>query len=514
MVTAATPAADWLVVAPVVVTILAGSVLVMLRSFPRLQPIIAIAAMAVLVLSNSLLLVRVAAEGPLTMTMGRWLPPFGISFSADVLGATLSLTASVVALAVAVYGVRDVPSGLRRFGFYPCLVLMMAGVSGAFLTGDVFNLYVWFEVLLIASFGLIVLGNGREQLDGAIRYAILNLLATTLFLIAVGYLYGLTGTLNMADIAGRLREMGDIAPINTIAALFILAFAMKAAAFPVNFWLPASYHTPMISVAALFAGLLTKVGVYALLRVIVMLMPEQRSIYADVLAAVAIATMLIAGLGAVAQSDLRRMLGYFVITGIGAMIAGLALGTQLALAGATFYAVHSMIVSAALYLGVGLAGRVGRSFDSRALGGIYARAPWLSAVFLVLVFAIAGLPPFSGFWPKVLITEAALEQGRWILAASVLLSGFLTTIAGGRAFALSFWRGGPLGMPDGTSDEAALARLPAGETVWLLAPMAFLAALAVLIGLWPDTLMTLADASALALLDPSAYVRSVFGGSP
>jgi len=494
------------------VTVLAGAVLVMLRNFPRLQPLIAIAAMAALVANNALLLARVAVSGPITMTMGRWLPPFGISFSADVLGATFALAASVVALAVAVYAMRDVPEGLRRYGFYPCLTLMMTGVCGAFLTGDIFNLYVWFEVLLIASFGLIVLGNSREQLDGAIRYAILNLLATTLFLVAIGYLYGVSGTLNMADLVDRIRGLGEAAPINTIAALFILAFAMKAAAFPLHFWLPASYHTPAISAAALFAGLLTKVGVYALLRVLVMLMPAQRAVFGDVILWVAIVTMIGAGLGAIAQSDLRRMLGYFVISGIGAMLAGIALGSQLGLAGAAFYAVHSMIVSAALYLGAGVAGRIGGSFDLRETGGLYAVAPALAAIVLVLVLAVGGLPPFSGFWPKVLITEAALQAGRWWLAAAVLLSGFLTTIAGGRAFGMAFWRGGAAGTPDGA--EALPRPLPAAEMLGLTLPVAFLAALAILIGVFPDPLMSLTDGAALGLLDPAAYIRSVFGGGP
>ena len=174
------------------------------------------------------------------------------------------------------YALSDIDAGGRRFGFFPFLMFLMAGVTGAFLTGDIFNLYVWFEVLLISSFGLLVLGSEREQIDGAMKYAVLNLIGTTLFLIAVGYLYAIFGTLNMADIALKAAGLRDTAPLMTLAALFLLAFAMKAAAFPVNFWLPASYHTPRIVVSALFAGLLTKVGIYALIRVMVMLLPVER----------------------------------------------------------------------------------------------------------------------------------------------------------------------------------------------------------------------------------------------
>ena len=172
----------------------------------------------------------------------------------------------MVAFVGSIYAVDDINTSGRRYGFYPFLLVLMAGVSGAFLTGDIFNLYVWFEVLLISSFGLLILGSEREQIDGALKYAVLNLMATTLFLITVGYLYAIFGTLNMADIAVKVRDYADTAPLMTLTALFVLAFSMKAAAFPVNFWLPASYHTPRVVVSALFAGLLTKVGVYALIR--------------------------------------------------------------------------------------------------------------------------------------------------------------------------------------------------------------------------------------------------------
>jgi multicomponent Na+:H+ antiporter subunit D len=390
------------------------------------------------------------------MTMGRWLPPFGISFAADTFGATLAFAASVAALCAAIFGARDVPAGLRRFGFYPFLLLLMMGVLSALLTGDIFNLYVWFEVLLIASFGLIVLGNAKEQLDGGLRYALLNLLGTTLFLAATGCLYGLTGTLNMADLAERLPALDRPAPIATIAALYVLAFGMKAAAFPVNFWLPASYHTPAATVSALFAGLLTKVGIYALLRVLIMLMPEQRDLYSEVLAVIAVATMLVGALGALAEAHLRRMLGYVVIIGIGAMIAGIAVGTPASVSAAVVYAVHSMIATTALYLAVGVAERIGGSSEFRLLGGLYAAEPLVAALILVLIFSVAGLPPFSGFWAKLLVAQAAL------------------------------------------ADE-------------LVGPVVVLALVVVAIGLWPEPLITLADGSAAALFDPRPYAEAVFG---
>lgn len=495
-------AADWLIVAPVVWCILIGALLVMLRKRTDLQPLIAIPALFVLVLMTLGLLWHVAVDGTLTMTMGRWLPPFGISFTVDLLGAFFAATSSLVALAAGIYGRGDVDDSGRRYGFYPFLLLIMAGILGAFLTGDIFNLYVWFEVLLISSFGLLVLGSERKQLDGAVKYAFLNLIATTLFLVATGYLYGLFGTLNMADIAVKASELRGTAPLMTLVTLYLLAFAMKAAAFPVNFWLPASYHTPRLVVSALFAGLLTKVGIYALLRVLGMLFPFEREELSFLIAVSAALTMVLGVIGAMAQNDLRRALGFLVISGIGVMMAGLALGSPAGLSGTIFYAAHSMVVMTALYFAIGIAARLGGSFELSSAGGLYARNGLLAALTLVLFFSVAGLPPFSGLWPKIMLVKASLDIGAWWLAAAILITGLLTTITVGRIWLLAYWRPAPVDR----RDDADLSPLPPGATVALVG----LVALTVAAGVWPEPLMALSQEAARGLIDPSAYVLSVF----
>ena len=516
MVTDPVPVGDWLIIAPIIVTIVMGSVLVMLRKNTRIQPRIAGLGFALLVVLNIGLLARVLSIGPLTMTMGRWLPPFGISFTVDVLGASFALAASIVAFFGAIYGAADVDATGRRYGFYPFLFLLMTGVFGAFLTGDMFNLYVWFEVLLISSFGMIVLGSEKEQIDGGFKYAVLNLVATTLFLVAIGYLYGLFGTLNMADLVGKVRALEDTRPLAVIGALFAFAFAMKAAAFPVHFWLPASYHTPRIVVSAVFAGILTKVGVYALIRVLTLLMPAIRVELSDILAWAAIATMLVGVIGALAQSDVRRLFGYLVISGIGSMMAGLALGTYWGLAGAVMYALHSMIVMTALYLALGIAMRYcNGAARLQDLGGLYRASPFLAVMFLILAFAIAGLPPFTGFWPKVVLVDASFSAGRTWLGATILATGFLTSIAIGRVWVHAFWRGGPLGTADGTDATPAPAADVDGETHQaLMIPLAGLTLLVVVFGIWAEPIARLGDLAAAGLLDPAAYVRSVFGEAP
>ena len=513
MVTTPVTAAQWLLIAPVVWCLLIGAVLLMLRKRTELQPIIAIPALAVLCLPDALLLAQVMASGPLTMTMGSWLPPFGISFTTDILGALFALTSALVALAAGIFGRTDVGDTGRRYGFYPFVLLMMAGVSGAFLTGDIFNLYVWFEVLLIASFGLLVLGSERAQLDGATKYAFLNLIGTTLFLVATGYLYGLFGTLNMADIIVKVPELRSTAPLMTLVTLYLLAFGMKAAAFPVNFWLPASYHTPRLVVSALFAGLLTKVGIYALLRTLVMLFPFERTELADIIAIVAAATMLLAVLGALAQNDIRRSMGFLIISGIGVMLARIALGSAAGLSGTVLYAVHSMVVMAGLYFAVGLAARISGGFTLSAGGGVYQANATLAFITLALFFSVAGLPPFSGLWPKVILVKASLDVGAWWLAAAILVTGILTTITVGRIWALAYWRPAPLDDEVHSREDHAVAapetvRLPRGA----VAALAGLLLLTTAFGVWPEPLIRLSQDAAIGLLDPSAYVLSVFPG--
>ncbi|MDQ0454331.1 Na+/H+ antiporter subunit D [Rhizobium paknamense] len=504
----------WLPILPVAIGLGAGALLMMMRLKTERHPLVALPALALIVLIDLALLVHVAGQGPLTVMMGSWKPPFGIAFTADLTGVSFALAAAVVGLACGIYGLEDISTSGRRYGFYPFLLVMMGGASGAFLTGDVFNLYVWFEVLLISSFGMLILGSEREQIDGALKYAVLNLIATTLFLITVGFLYGLFGTLNMADLAQKAASADAALPMMTLATLFALAFCMKAAAFPVNFWLPASYHTPKIVVSALFAALLTKVGVYSLIRVVVMLMPIQREGLSLTLGVVAAATMVLGALGALAQSDTRRLLGFVVISGIGYILSGIAIGAVQGLSAALFYALHSIVLMAALYLVIGQAGRLGGGFALQGLSGIFRLAPGFSLLSLSLFFAASGLPPFSGFWPKAMLVKAAIDIGAWWLVAALLVSGFLITLALARVFLLAYWRGAPEegeAVPP-TSPVIATAR-PSRHAVL---PIALLAAFVFWFGLFPERLIALTQDAAATLIDPRAYIASVFpkGAAP
>jgi len=502
----ATQLADWLLVLPVVLALMGAAALLMVRRINAVPAIGAVLFILGIIACELGLLLRVVADGPLSMTMGKWLPPFGISFTVDLFSAAFALAASVVTLIVVLYAEGDRDRAEGGDAFHSMVLLLLAGVTGSFLTGDLFNLYVWFEVMLIASFGLIVLGGSPVQIDGALKYGFLNFLATTLFLLALGLLYGLLGTLNMADII-RVAPAAHPAAITGVAALLLLAFGMKAAAFPVNAWLPASYHTPLPAVSALFAGLLTKVGAYALLRALVVLLPASRELLEPVLAVLAVATLVIAPLGAIAETHLRRAVGFLVIGGIGAVLAGLSLPNALGIAGAGIYIFHAILSMTALYLVVGLVEARTGARDTRQMGGLYAASAPLSVLFFVLVLASAGVPPFLGFWPKLLLLEAGLGEAGlgWIgpaVTIALILNAILTLIAGTRLWAHVFWRNAPEGafvQPGATPPRLRLAFGAVGALVVAI----------VAIGLWPNPLIEGGQRAAADLLDPSRYIAAV-----
>jgi multicomponent Na+:H+ antiporter subunit D len=471
---------DWVIIAPVLLGLIGGAVLLVLRGLPRLQPWVALAVLLGIFICDGVLLDRVVRAGPQSMTMGKWLPPFGISFTADAMGALFATTAAFVGFAVVLHLMISAPQRAVRDGVYPLILVLIAGISGAFLTGDLFNLYVWFEVLLIASFGLIVLAGTPLALDGAVKYAVLNFIATTMFLAALGLLYGLLGTLNMADIIGAAKT-ADPGALAAIAALFALAFGMKAAAFPLNSWLAASYHTPPPAIGALMGGLMTKIGVYAVLRLFIMLLPEMRATLAPGIETIAIATMLLGSLAAIAETNLRRAIGFILISGVGIALISASGAHMLTYVGGVSYVVSSMLIFAALYL---VAGAI-----EQGIG------PLLSTLFIILLLAAAGIPPFLGFWPKLLLLQGLVANGDWPGLFALLLSSLLTLIAGARLISRFVWRTAPAVQPQP------------------LAPAMLLVGAVFLLGLWPSLILTPAKTAAAELLHPAEYIAAT-GLSP
>ena len=469
----------------------------------RLQRWISLAGSAGLLAVTAQILITASSGEILVLQASNWPAPFGITLVVDIFSAFMLLLGGIIGLATNVYSLRSVGPGRVAFGYYPLCQILMMGVSGAFLTGDLFNLYVWFEVLLIASFVLMALGGEGPQLEGALKYVTLNLLSSAVFLVGVGILYAVTGTLNMGDLARAMPNI-PVGLSNTLATLFLVAFGIKAAIFPLFFWLPSSYHTPPPAVSALFAGLLTKVGVYALIRAFTLLFTQDIGFTHGLIVAISGLTMLTGVLGAVAQSEFRRILSFHIISQIGYMILGLGLYTPLALAGSVFYIVHHIIVKTNLFLVAGIVHQMRGSYHLKKLGGMY-QYPLLAILFLIPAFSLAGVPPLSGFFAKLALTRSGLATGDYAIVAVALLVSLLTMFSMTKIWGEVFWKPYPEPEQEGrgpgpTADE--VVRI-------LLLPVSILAAITVALGLGAETIFALAVRAAEQLLDPSVYVNAV-----
>lgn len=458
------------------------------------------------------LLIWVRENGIAATQLGDWPAPFGITLVADLLGAIMVLLAALMGMAVMLYSVGSMDRQRESFGYYPFYHLLLMGVSGTFLTGDMFNMYVWFEVMLMSSFVLMALGGEQAQLDGAIKYVTLNLISSAFFLTALGILYGMAGTLNMADLAVLSRNVRYPGVASTLAMLFLAAFGIKAALFPLFFWLPASYHNPPVAVSAIFAGLLTKVGVYALIRVFTLIFVQDINYTHTIILVLSGLTMVTGVLGAMAQNEFRRILSFHIISQVGYMIMGLGLYTRLALAGSIFYIVHHIIVKTNLFLASGVARKIGGSYRLERLGGLSLTAPGLTALFFVSAFSLAGIPPLSGFWAKLVLIRAGLSEAAYIIAATALAVSLLTLFSMTKIWREAFW-GAPTEAPqtlDASDDCSAFS----GPSVLLYLPMMLLAGLTLCIGLYTGPVFDLALEAADQLLDPTGYIQAVLGGTP
>jgi multicomponent Na+:H+ antiporter subunit D len=462
---------------------------------------IAVGGALALLVASIALLADVWANGVRVVQAGDWPAPFGITLVADMLSAIMVTLAAITGLAAVVYSTGSIGPDRERLGYYPLTHLLLLGVCGAFLTGDLFNLYVWFEVLLIASFVLLALGGGRPQMEGALKYVVLNLVASALFLAGIGLLYGVAGTLNMADLAVKLREGGDQGYLTAIAMLFMVAFGIKAAMFPLFFWLPASYHTAPAAVAAIFAGLLTKVGVYALIRVFTLIFTGDIGHTHTIILWGSVATMVVGVLGAVSHNDIKRILSFHIISQIGYMTLGLALATPFALAASVFYIAHHIIVKANLFLIGGMIRRTGGSYHLASIGGLYRSKPFLAVLFFIPAFSLAGIPPLSGFMAKFTLVRAAFESHEYVAGGVALGVGLLTLLSMNKIWVEAFLKPAP--------GEAIESPQPLGLA--LILPAVALAALTLTIGLAAEPFFRAANEAGAQLMEPNAYIQAVLG---
>jgi len=497
---------------PVIIPFIAGALSLVMFKSNAAQRWIGVVGTGALLIASLVLLYNTWHQGILVMEMSNWPAPFGIVLVSDLLSAIMTVLAGIMGFTIAVYSLVSISPTHEKFGYYPLTHLLLAGVCGAFLTGDIFNLYVWVEVLLVASFALLILGGTRGQMEGAVKYVTLNLLSSILLLVAVGLTYGLTGTLNMADLAVKLPLVENQGLVTVVAMLYLVSFGIKAAAFPLFFWLPAAYHTPPVAVSALFAGLLTKVGVYALYRFFTLMFSHDVGYTHELLLWMAGFTMITGVLGAAYHYEIRRILSFHIVSQIGYMIMGLALFTPLALVGGVFYIMHHIIVKANLFLVAGVIFFLRGSYELKEIGGLWRTHPWLGLLFLVPAMSLAGIPPLSGFFGKYIIIRAGVEAQSWGIVFVALLVGLLTLYSMIKIWSEAFWKAQP---EEHAARAAEFERsLSQKSLILLVLPVAALAVITVLIGLGAQPIYEIANAAAAQLLDSSDYIEAVLGVRP
>jgi multicomponent Na+:H+ antiporter subunit D len=520
---------------PVLIPTLAAAATLFAGRKPRLQRSIAILALSVMVAICAALVYLADRDGTIAVHVGGWsqavpgMGPLGITLVADRLSSLMLLVSVIVLLAVVFYaigqGIRDGDERQPVSIFLPTYLVLSAGVCTAFLAGDLFNLFVGFEVLLSASFVLLTIGASTDRVRAGIAYVMVSMVSSLIFLIGLAMIYAAAGTLNMAELSVRLEDI----PSGTRGAMFavlMVAFGIKAAVFPLSTWLPDSYPTAPAPVTAVFAGLLTKVGVYAIIRAHSLLFPG--GALDNVLLVAALVTMLVGVFGAIAQSDVKRLLSFTLVSHIGFMVFGIALGSQLGMSGAIYYVAHHIVVQTTLFLVVGLIERQAGASTLQRLGGLAAASPVLALVFIVPALNLGGIPPFSGFIGKVALLEAGVQEASplaWILVGGSVVTSLLTLYVMARVWTKAFWRARADAPEGALADVAPSALLDDSETdidysdrddvgrmpVGMLIPTAALIGVGLALTVFAGPIFGFSERAAAEVFDRGQYVSAVLG---
>ncbi len=493
---------------PVALCLFAAGLSLVAHRWLAVQRAISIGALGACVVNAVVLLQRVDANGVQTVRLGGWPPLVGITYAADMLSALLLLVSLVTTFAVLVYAIGQPGTDERWSIFHPAFLVLTAGVSASFLTADLFHLFVAFEVLLSASYVLLTLGGRRPQVRSGMTYVVVNFTASTVLLMAVGLVYAATGTVNMAEIAGRIADVPD-AVREGLLLLLLVVFGTKAAIFPLFFWLPDSYPTAPTAVTAVFAGLLTKVGIYTIIRTQTLF--GDRTTPSTLLLVLAAATMVVGILGAVAQDDMKRILSFHIVSQIGYMLFGLALWSANGIAAAVFFTFHQIPVKTALFLATGMVEQAAGTASIARLGGMIRRMPVAAACFGLAAASLAGLPPTSGFLGKLALVRAGFDAEQWLVTGISLAVSLLTLFSMTKIWGGVFWGGDAALTVDGAAPPGPGAttrlRTPAAMTVGTIGLVAVTVAVALAAGpLWEAC-----TSAATGLLDPTAYLQAVRG---
>lgn len=493
-----------LVPLPVVIPLVAAAICILVGRWRVVQRFVAVTALTATTGVSIALLVGADRNGPLVMHSGGWEAPLGITLVVDRLAGLMLTVGSIMLLAVLIYAIGQPGAERDHVGFQSVYMILAAGVGASFVVGDLFTLFVAFEMMLTASYVLLTIGGGRQQVRSGMTYVVISLIASTLFVVALALIYASTGTVNMADLSSK---MADLPPgvAEFIAVLLIVVFGIKAGLFPLFFWLPDAYPVAPGPVTAVFAGLLTKVGVYAMIRSQMVIVPDFARPQSLMLVLAGL-TMIVGILGAIAQDDIKRILSFNIVSHIGFMVMGLALFSEPGLAATVLYIVHHIVAKTTLFLTSGLVEHAGGSSQLSRLGEMVRTTPVIAALFLVPALALAGVPPLSGFVPKLGLTRAGFEVGQYAIVIVSLVASLLTVLSLIKIWAGAFWS--PAGD---TPDRTPLKVGRLGGPLLMVAPTIALAGLSLAIAFAAGPLYDLCRRAAAELLDRSQYVVAVLG---
>jgi multicomponent Na+:H+ antiporter subunit D len=441
---------------------------------------------------------------PLMLEASGWAAPFGIVLVIDHLTAIMISLGAITALAVVVFGFAEVPTRRTHPLRAPLIQFLVTGINLSFCTADLFNLFVGFEVMLISSYGLLTLEADDWDIRQAFPYLAINLFGSTLFLVAAGFAYSIFGSLNFAQIALVGAEMSGDPRVTLLGLMLLLVFGLKSGLFPLYYWLPNSYPILPTPVAALYAGMLTKVGVYVMLRIFGQVLPVDLKLVHQCLAWMAGATMVLGAIGAVSRTYIRGILSFQVISGVGFIALAIGLFTEFAITAAIFYIIQDIIVKSSLFFAGGTIGALNDTDDLDSTGGLWKATPLLGVVFLVQALALAGIPPFSGFWGKYMIVLEGARMGQWVLVTCALLAGILTLFSMLKIWRDAFWRD--------TSEVNATIDLDDPRWKYMTAVTAGMAILSLCIGFGAEWVLKLAGEASRQLLDRSTYISHILGG--
>lgn len=487
---------------PIIIPFLFGMIVMFGQKKIAFQRTATLLGLLIAIICAAVLVVDVHENGPQTVTFGNWPVPFGITMVSDMVSAILVLTTLVLTFFIVWYGFESIGKEREQFFYYPGVLFIITGVNGAFTTGDIFNLFVFFEVLLMASYLLIVLGGEKAQLRESIKYILVNVLSSAFFVITVAFLYSVVGTLNMADISLKIAEINQPGILTVIAVLFLLVFGMKAAIFPLYFWLPSAYSAPPIPVLALFGALLTKVGVYAITRTYTLFFTHDLSYTHELLLILSILTIVAGCIGALAYFDVKQIIIYNIVIAVGVILFGVAQMNEVALKGAFIYLVHDMIIKAALFMLIGIVIYVTGTTNLRKMGGLMKTYPALGWFYLIAALGLAGVPPLSGFIGKLLIVQGGFEAGNTWSSILILASSIVVLLSVMRIFIYAFW--GEQGALNENIQKPKYNRL--------FIPTVILVMISVLYGVGTEWLMPFMEDAANLLHDPSIYTDAVMKG--